>query len=197
MVRLALPQAVPSLQQSAAVVLACRSVARGEQLAASLRATAASEGRRPPSCEVGELDLASLASVRAFAAAWEARQAPLHGLVNNAGIFSMGERAAAFSADGHESHWATNFLVRPLQSLASILLLAAHSPLTPVACPADAAAPPFAPPDARLARGERVQHPSPAVPLAAGAPGGRAIRAPPVLAGRGLCGKQAGEHCVP
>ncbi len=36
------------------------------------------------------LDLASLRSVRAFADSWRRRKAPLHVLVNNAGIFSMG-----------------------------------------------------------------------------------------------------------
>ena len=36
------------------------------------------------------LDLASLDSVRTFAAAWQRERRPLHILVNNAGIFSMG-----------------------------------------------------------------------------------------------------------
>jgi NAD(P)-dependent dehydrogenase (short-subunit alcohol dehydrogenase family) len=36
-----------------------------------------------------ELDLLSLASVRAFAKVWNERQVPLHVLVNNAGIFAM------------------------------------------------------------------------------------------------------------
>jgi len=54
------------------VVLAVRDPARGEQAAATL------EGER----EVRRLDLADLASVRAFAEAWEG---PLEILVNNAG----------------------------------------------------------------------------------------------------------------
>lgn len=37
-----------------------------------------------------QLDLASLRSVRAFAERWRRRKAPLHVLVNNAGMFSMG-----------------------------------------------------------------------------------------------------------
>jgi len=40
--------------------------------------------------QVMNLDLASLRSVRAFADSWRRRKAPLHVLVNNAGIFSMG-----------------------------------------------------------------------------------------------------------
>ena len=40
--------------------------------------------------QVEQLDLASLRSVRAFAERWRRRKAPLHVLVNNAGMFSMG-----------------------------------------------------------------------------------------------------------
>ena len=43
-----------------------------------------------PTTQVEQLDLASLRSVRAFAERWRRRKAPLHVLVNNAGIFSMG-----------------------------------------------------------------------------------------------------------
>lgn len=37
-----------------------------------------------------ELDLLSLESVVSFAEAWNARSGPLHALINNAGIFSIG-----------------------------------------------------------------------------------------------------------
>lgn len=37
-----------------------------------------------------ELDLLSLDSVVTFAQAWNARLGPLHVLINNAGIFSIG-----------------------------------------------------------------------------------------------------------
>lgn len=37
-----------------------------------------------------EVDLLSLDSVVKFAEAWNARSAPLHALINNAGIFSIG-----------------------------------------------------------------------------------------------------------
>lgn len=37
-----------------------------------------------------ELDLLSLGSVAKFAEAWNARMGPLHVLINNAGIFSIG-----------------------------------------------------------------------------------------------------------
>lgn len=40
--------------------------------------------------KVMELDLLSLDSVARFAKAWNARLGPLHALINNAGIFSIG-----------------------------------------------------------------------------------------------------------
>jgi NAD(P)-dependent dehydrogenase (short-subunit alcohol dehydrogenase family) len=40
--------------------------------------------------QVMELDLLSLDSVVKFADAWNARMAPLHVLINNAGIFAIG-----------------------------------------------------------------------------------------------------------
>mgnify|MGYP002775184370 FL=1 len=43
--------------------------------------------------KVMELNLLSLSSVKSFASAWEARQGPLHVLINNAGIFSMSGNA--------------------------------------------------------------------------------------------------------
>lgn len=91
------------------MVLACRSVPRGEALAASLRAAAAAEGRPEPHLEVMELDVASLASVRSFAAAWAATGRPLHVLVCNAGIFSMGAPRSQ-TGDGFEAHIGTNHL---------------------------------------------------------------------------------------
>lgn len=60
----------------------------------------------------------SLASVRAFAAAWNSRAEPaLAGLVNNAGIFSMGTRVPERCEGGLEAHWATNFLAPTLLTL--------------------------------------------------------------------------------
>ncbi|KAL4419578.1 hypothetical protein ABPG77_003604 [Micractinium sp. CCAP 211/92] len=67
--------------KGARVVLACRDVARAEAVAEDIR-------RKHPGAqvEVGPpLDLASLESVRAFAAAYKKRHRHLHCLVNNAG----------------------------------------------------------------------------------------------------------------
>jgi NAD(P)-dependent dehydrogenase (short-subunit alcohol dehydrogenase family) len=76
------------------VVLAVRDTAKGEQAAAAI------EG----STEVRELDLADLASVRAFAAGWTA---PIDALVNNAGIMMVAEGR---TVDGFERQIGTNHL---------------------------------------------------------------------------------------
>jgi NAD(P)-dependent dehydrogenase (short-subunit alcohol dehydrogenase family) len=74
--------------------MAVRDRARGEWAAATV------PGRR----EVRRLDLADLASVRAFADAWDGR---LDVLVNNAGIMATAERR---TADGFELQIGTNHL---------------------------------------------------------------------------------------
>ncbi|KAG8635762.1 dehydrogenase/reductase SDR family member FEY isoform X2 [Manihot esculenta] len=73
----------------------------------------------PLNIEVMELDLLSLESVAKFAEAWNARSGPLHVLINNAGIFSIGE-PQKFSKDGYEEHMQVNHLA---PALLSILLL--------------------------------------------------------------------------
>lgn len=60
-----------------------------------------------PMVEVAEMDLADLASVRAFAGYWLARNRPLHGLVNNAGIMAC---PLARVGPGWESQFAVNHL---------------------------------------------------------------------------------------
>jgi NAD(P)-dependent dehydrogenase (short-subunit alcohol dehydrogenase family) len=76
------------------VVLAVRDTGKGERVAAPFAG----------SWEVRELDLASLASVRAFAAGWSG---PLDVLINNAGIMAVPQ---ATSADGFEAQLAANHL---------------------------------------------------------------------------------------
>ncbi|KAJ9546130.1 hypothetical protein OSB04_025837 [Centaurea solstitialis] len=73
----------------------------------------------PLNIEVMELDLLSLASVVRFSEAWNARSGPLHALINNAGIFSIGE-PQKFSKDGYEEHMQVNHLA---PALLSVLLL--------------------------------------------------------------------------
>ncbi|MED6191761.1 hypothetical protein PIB30_003564 [Stylosanthes scabra] len=69
--------------------------------------------------EVMQVDLLSLDSVARFAEAWNARSVPLNALINNAGIFSIGE-PQKFSKDGYETHLQVNHLA---PSLLSVLLL--------------------------------------------------------------------------
>ncbi len=78
----------------ARVVLAVRDTARGEQAAGTI----------PGETEVRALDLADLASVRAFADAWDG---PLDILVNNAGVMAVPERR---TKDGFELQIGTNHL---------------------------------------------------------------------------------------
>lgn len=76
------------------VVLAVRDVGKGEGVAASFKG----------SWEVRPLDLASLASVRAFASGWSG---PLDVLINNAGIMAVPQGK---TEDGFESQIGTNHL---------------------------------------------------------------------------------------
>jgi len=78
----------------ARVVLAVRDTAKGEQAAAEM----------PGTTEVRALDLSDLASVRAFADAWDG---DLDVLVNNAGVMAVPERR---TKDGFELQIGTNHL---------------------------------------------------------------------------------------
>ena len=78
----------------ARVVLAVRDTQKGELVAATI----------PDHTEVRSLDLADLASVRTFAAAWTGE---LHVLVNNAGTMMAPEGR---TVDGFELHIGTNHL---------------------------------------------------------------------------------------
>lgn len=79
----------------ARVILAVRDIAKGREAARRMTGVA----------EVRALDLSSLASVRAFAAAW---QGPIDLLINNAG--ATPPPALTLSEDGFELQFATNHL---------------------------------------------------------------------------------------
>lgn len=90
-------------RQGAHVVLACRSGQKGAAALERLqRAVPAAKA------EVALLDVASLASVQAFAEAWDARQTGLDVLVNNAGVMALPQRE--ITEDGFERQFATNHL---------------------------------------------------------------------------------------
>ena len=83
----------------AAVTLAVRDLAKGEDAAARIRSEASGA-----SVDVVRLDLADLASVRKFAGAWDGG---LDLLVNNAGVMALPRRE---TADGFEMQLGTNHL---------------------------------------------------------------------------------------
>ncbi|GAA2006442.1 SDR family oxidoreductase [Microbacterium ulmi] len=87
----------------ASVVMAVRSLEKGEQARADL--LSANPAAR---LEVRRLDLADLSSVRAFAAEIVDRGEPLDTLVNNAGVMTPPKRLE--TADGFELQFGTNFL---------------------------------------------------------------------------------------
>ena len=89
-------------RKGARVVLAVRTPAKGEAAAREIRDAAPGAA-----VEVRELDLGSLASVRAFAEALSAEHPSIDLLVNNAGIMMT---PAGKTADGHELQFGTNHL---------------------------------------------------------------------------------------
>jgi retinol dehydrogenase-12 len=83
------------------VLIACRSAAAGEAAVARIKAGSASDDVR-----LLPLDLASLSSVHACAAAFLGLDEPLHVLINNAGV--GGQRG--LTTDGFELHFGVNHL---------------------------------------------------------------------------------------
>ncbi|XP_061348010.1 dehydrogenase/reductase SDR family member FEY-like [Gastrolobium bilobum] len=105
-------------QSGAHVVMAVRNTKAAQELIQKWQNESAGLGIAL-NVEVMVVDLLSLDSVARFAEAWNARSAPLHVLINNAGIFSIGE-PQKFSKDGYEQHLQVNHLA---PALLSILLL--------------------------------------------------------------------------
>lgn len=85
-------------RQGAHVTIACRTVSKGEEVAAAIRA----EGKG--TVDVVALDLGDLAQTRACADALLARERPIHCLINNAGL--AGNRG--LTKDGFELAFGTN-----------------------------------------------------------------------------------------
>ncbi|KAJ4713648.1 putative Short-chain dehydrogenase [Melia azedarach] len=105
-------------ESGAHVVMAVRNLKAANELIQKWQEEWSGRGL-PLNIEAMELDLLSLDSVVRFAEAWNARLGPLHVLINNAGIFSIGE-PQKFSKDGYEEHMQVNHLA---PALLSILLL--------------------------------------------------------------------------
>ncbi len=86
----------------ARVILACRNAAFADAAIAKIRAV-----HSEALLEFAELDLASMASVRSFAAAFTARHERLDVLINNAGVMALPYRK---TSDGFEMQFGTNHL---------------------------------------------------------------------------------------
>ena len=90
-----------------AVTLAVRNKEAGEWIAAEINQTA-----KGAKASVGPLDLSNLASVRAFAEEWG--DAPLHILINNAGVMACPQ---SYTADDLEMQIGTNHFGHALLTL--------------------------------------------------------------------------------
>jgi NAD(P)-dependent dehydrogenase (short-subunit alcohol dehydrogenase family) len=109
-------------RHGAHVLLGCRNEAKGRGALERL-------GREAPgaSAELVELDMASLASIRRFAAAFGARGVALDLLINNAGVMALPTRE--LTEDGFERQFGTNHLGHfALTGLLMTRLLAAPAP---------------------------------------------------------------------
>lgn len=97
------PTALELARRGATVVIASRSAEKGTAAVARINREVGQ-----PRAEFSQLDLASLSSVRDFAARELARNAPLDLLINNAGVYSPPKRRE--TADGFELQFGTNVL---------------------------------------------------------------------------------------
>ncbi len=101
--------AAVELARHGAVVLLCsRDRTRGEAALACLRHEASGPESAATQAELVTLDLASLDSIHQVADEFLARQLPLHGLINNAGVYAPPRRLE--TADGFELQFGTNVL---------------------------------------------------------------------------------------
>ncbi len=104
----------------ARVVLACRSLARGEAALEDISRATGSDR-----VELMHLDLSSLESVRSFASAFLRRHDRLSCLINNAGVIL---RDRQLSADGYEMQFAVNHLGHFLLTRELLPVLQASAP---------------------------------------------------------------------
>jgi NAD(P)-dependent dehydrogenase (short-subunit alcohol dehydrogenase family) len=109
-------------RHGAHVLLGCRNAAKGQAALERLH-------REVPGCsaEVAQLDMASLASIRAFAHSFASRGIALDMLINNAGVMALPKREV--TEDGFERQFGTNHLGHfALTGLLIPQLLAAPAP---------------------------------------------------------------------
>jgi NAD(P)-dependent dehydrogenase (short-subunit alcohol dehydrogenase family) len=123
------PTAAGLARRGGRVYLACRSPDKGRAAAAAIAAAAGSDA-----VEFIPLDLADLASVRACAEEFLARDEPLHGLINNAGV--AGQRG--LTANGFELTFGVNHLGHFALTTALLDRLAESAPARVVTVASDA-----------------------------------------------------------
>ncbi|KAF4985722.1 hypothetical protein FDECE_16362 [Fusarium decemcellulare] len=91
-------------KQPAKLILTARDTSKAETVADGIRSSMTS----PPLIVVVQIDLPSIASVQSAAASLADQEQPIDILINNAGVMALPNRT--LSPDGHEMHFATNFL---------------------------------------------------------------------------------------
>lgn len=89
--------------QGATVIMACRSPQRGAQALADVKTQSGSD-----KVELMAVDLSSQASIRAFAAEFQARHQRLDVLIHNAANFDHSQKHPVLTEDGLETIFATN-----------------------------------------------------------------------------------------
>ncbi|KAJ3114595.1 hypothetical protein HDU96_001897 [Phlyctochytrium bullatum] len=100
---LGLAASVEMAKHGAHVIMACRSIKKAEEVVDKIRAD--NPGKKLQ-LSIMELDLASLKSVRDFAAAFTKLKLPIHILMNNAGVMAISD--FTLSTDGIEMQMAAN-----------------------------------------------------------------------------------------
>ena len=98
-----LETAVDLAKRNARVILACRSVERGEKAAVEVRKRSGNDN-----VVFRQLDLASLDSVRQFSTKVLEEEPRIDILINNAGVMAIPERT--LTQDGFEMHFGVNHL---------------------------------------------------------------------------------------
>ncbi|KAJ3543038.1 hypothetical protein NM208_g3788 [Fusarium decemcellulare] len=91
-------------KQPAKLILTARDMTKAKAVAENIRNTMAS----PPLIVMVRMDLSSIASVQSAAASLADQEQLIDILINNAGVMALPNRT--LSSDGHEMHFATNFL---------------------------------------------------------------------------------------
>ncbi|VUC22973.1 unnamed protein product [Clonostachys rosea] len=91
-------------QHPAQLIFTARHIAKADEVAHTIKTNM----EAPPSIITLEMDLSSFESVRAAAKSLVEQNIIINTLINNAGVMALPNRT--LSVDGHEMHFATNFL---------------------------------------------------------------------------------------